>query len=90
MSIMVIHSLKNGLEKDRNRLREILLMRTKEQNLIQEAIGLIKKTGSLEYARDVGNKMIKDAWEGIDEILPESQGKKKIKLLAEYCMSRNI
>lgn len=45
MSIMVIHSLKNSLEKDRNRLREILQMRTKEQDLIQEAIGLIKKNG---------------------------------------------
>jgi len=87
---MVIHSLKNGEENDRKRLREILQMRTKEPKLIQEAIELIKKTHSLEYAKDLGNNLIKDAWREVDKILPDNQGKTKLKLLAEYCMSRNL
>lgn len=90
MSIMVIHSLKYGEEDDSQRLKQILQMRTKDQDLIQEAIGLIKKTNSLEYARSLGNKLIKEAWEEVDNILPDNQGKKKLKLLAEFCISRNV
>lgn len=90
MSIMVVHSLKNGTKDDSKRLREILEMRTKDPKLIEEAISLIKKTNSLVYARDLGNKLISNAWEDINSLLPNNQGKKKLKLLAEFCMSRNI
>ena len=90
MSIMVIHSLKNAEENDRKRLREILQMKTKEEHLIQEAIGLIQKTNSFEYARNLGNKLIEEAWNDINKELPDNQGKKKLKLLGEFCMSRNL
>lgn len=90
MSIMVIHSLKYGTPNDSNRLKEILEMKTKDQKLIQEAISLIKKTNSLNYAKDLGNKLISQAWEDIKNLLPDNQGKKKLNLLAEFCMSRNI
>ena len=90
MSIMVIHSLKNAEEGNRKRLLEILQMRTKDQNLIKEAIDLIKKTDSFEYARNVANKLIEDAWKDINTELPNNQGKKKLNLLAQFCISRNI
>lgn len=87
---MVIHSLKHGAPIDSNRLKEILEMKTKDQKLIQEAISLIKKTNSLNYAKDIGNKLISQAWDEIKDLLPDNQGKKKLNLLAEFCMSRNL
>ena len=90
MSIIVIHSLKNGEKCDSARLREILLMKTKDKMLIQEAIALIKKSNSLEYAKLLGNKLIKEAWDDVEKILPANQGKTKLRLLAEFCMSRNV
>lgn len=90
MSIMVIHSLRVGDEIDSKRLKEILLMKTKDPKLIQEAIELMKKTKSFEYAKNLGNKLIDDAWKDINLELPQGQGKRKLRLLAEFCMHRNI
>ena len=90
MSIMVIHSLSHGNEIDNNRLLEILQLKTKDPKLIEEAITLIKKTNSLKYARELGNKLISQAWNEIEPLLPNNQGKTKLKLLAEFCMGRNL
>jgi geranylgeranyl pyrophosphate synthase len=56
-TIMVLHTLNsNNSESNKERLREILLMRTKSETLIKEAIDIMDKNGSIQYANDVMNK----------------------------------
>lgn len=50
LTIMVLHSLKGNF-KNKERLKEILLMNTKDQNLIDEAIWIMKKNGSIKYSQ---------------------------------------
>lgn len=90
MSIMVIHCLNNSGIDDRNRLLKILSMKTEDQILIKEAIEIIRKTDSLNYAKEVGKKLVQEAWQDVKNDLPLNSGTEKIRLLAEFLINRNI
>lgn len=86
----MIHSLKVGTEKDRNRLFEILDSKTDNQEVIEEAIQLLKKTGSIEYAQQVADRLVKEAWNEVADILPNRQAKWYLKALSEFFTKRSI
>lgn len=89
-TLLVIHTLKNADEKDRKRLIEILNMHTSDINLIVEAVEIIKKYGSFEYAKKVARTIIKEAWDMSDKILPPSEAKEKLKSFANFLIEREI
>lgn len=49
-TLMVIHSLNRGSKEDRKRLIRILSAHTRNQKEIREAIGIMKRNGSIDYA----------------------------------------
>lgn len=55
---MVIHHVQKAPEKQKKRLVEILQMKTTDQALIQEAIQLMRNSGSIDYAKKVMNNLI--------------------------------
>ena len=89
-SLPVIHTLQNANEKDKKRLMEILKMHTLEQKLRDEAIFIMKKYDSIEYAKKMAKDMVKESWDDIDKLLPESDAKEKLKAFAYYLIEREI
>lgn len=55
---MVIHHVQKAPERQKKRLVEILQMKTTDQTLIQEAIKLLKNSGSIDYAKKVMKNLI--------------------------------
>lgn len=89
-TILVIHALeKSGIE-GRKRLIEILDMHTDKKEIIREAIGIIKKAGSIEYAKEFAKRTVKDAWESVEPMLPENDAKNKLKAFADFAVTREI
>jgi geranylgeranyl pyrophosphate synthase len=89
-SLLVIHALNNASPEDKERLIEILNMHTNDQELRDEAIAIIKKYGSIEYAKEKARSMILEAWRGVDKILKSSPAKEKLKAFADYLVERKI
>lgn len=89
-TIIVIHALKHASESERKRLLEILKMHTKDPEIINEAITIVKKCGSIDYARSFAKKLVKDAWEKAEGFLPESPAKETLKSFAEYLVERDV
>jgi len=58
--------------------------------LIKEAIDIMKETGSLEYAHGVAKKLVEDAWKNVEKHLPDGIAKEKLKLFADYLITRKI
>lgn len=69
---------------------EILQTHTNDQNLINEAIEIIKKYNSIEYAKEFAKKMVKEAWDEVDKLLKPSEAKEKLKAFAYYLIERKI
>jgi geranylgeranyl pyrophosphate synthase len=87
ITLMVIHALKNSPKK--TRLKEILAMHTKNQALINEAIGIMAQSDSIKYAKQTAAKLVKNAWEKVEKILPENAGKAKLEAFADYLVERS-
>ncbi len=89
-TLMVLHVLKVGSKKDKKRLVEILEMHTNDENLIREAISIIKRYDSINYAKKVANGLMNDAWSQLSPLLKDSAAKKKLKKLADFLIERSM
>jgi len=89
-SLMVIHTLEKAEPADKKRLLEILDMHTTDQKLRDEAITVIKKYGSIKYAKEFARGMIEESWKEIDRLLQPSDAKEKLRAFATYLVERKI
>jgi geranylgeranyl pyrophosphate synthase len=89
-TLMVIRTLQKASQNDRKRLLEILRKHTPETKLVEEAIGIMKKYGSIEYAKEFSKNMVKESWKNAEKLLPSSEAKEKLKEFANYLIERKI
>lgn len=89
-TLLVIHALKMADQKDKKRLIEILNKHTDAAAEIKEAIGLIKKYDSIEYAGGISKKIVSDGWQDVDKLLPESKAKKRLRDFVNYLIERKL
>jgi len=90
LTLMVIRTLQNASPSDREKLIKILEAHTSDEQQRREAISIIKKYGSIEYAKKIAAKMVKDSWNEADKILPPSEAKEKLRKLVEYMIERKV
>eukprot|EP01017_Pseudomicrothorax_dubius_P025223 TRINITY_DN26_c0_g3_i2.p1 TRINITY_DN26_c0_g3~~TRINITY_DN26_c0_g3_i2.p1 ORF type:complete len:329 (+),score=87.31 TRINITY_DN26_c0_g3_i2:73-987(+) len=90
LSLIALHSLRNANEKDRRRLFEILRMRTEDQKFIKEAIDLMKKTNSIQYAADRARVIVEETWRDVEGVLPETEAKKHLAMMKDYLIVRKV
>jgi geranylgeranyl pyrophosphate synthase len=89
-SLVVIHTLKLANSQDKRRLVEILNMHTSDQKLVDEAIKIMEKYGSIDYAKQCAKKMVKESWREIERLLPASDAKEKLNAFAKFLIERKI
>ncbi|MBS7659262.1 MAG: polyprenyl synthetase family protein [Candidatus Bathyarchaeia archaeon] len=89
-TLIVIHTLRVASPDDRRRLIEILKMHSPDQKVRDEAISIIKKYGSIEYARNFARKIIEESWNNVKKLLPDSEAKEKLNAFAQFLIERNI
>lgn len=89
-SLIVIHTLKIAKATDKRRLVTILNMHTSNQNLRNEAVAIMQKYDSMEYARQMARKMVRKSWTEVEKLLPASVGKEKLKAFALFLIERKI
>jgi len=89
-TLMVIHALLTADAKDRERLLEILHMHTRDCGLITEAIDIIKKHGSIEYAKNRARELATGAWADADKVLKESDAKNVLNGFIDFLVEREV
>ncbi|MCW8966810.1 MAG: polyprenyl synthetase family protein [Candidatus Pacearchaeota archaeon] len=89
-SLMVINVLTRADEEEKKDLLGILKIQTKNKVLIKEAIRIIEKHDSVNYAKEVAQKIIDDAWKELEPNLKENNFKIKLKMFADFLINRDI
>jgi len=89
-TLMVIRTLEKAELGDKERLKEILKMHTAEQRLRDEAINIMKKNGSIDYAKQFARNLVQQSWKEVDMLLPPSDAKEKLRAFAKYLVERKI
>jgi len=89
-TLIVIHALKKASQKDKKRLLEILDKHTDNLKERKEAIEIIKKYGSIEYAKEVARKIVKNSWQEAEKLLPQSEAKARLEEFINYLIERKV
>ena len=89
-SLIVIHTLKVANAKDRKRLIEILNMHTTDQKMKDEAIKIMEKYNSINYAKNFARKIVEESWKEVERLLPTPEAKEKINAFAKFLIERKI
>jgi geranylgeranyl diphosphate synthase type I len=87
-SLPVIRAIKVASVSDRKRLIEILNKHTSDQKLREEAIAIMQKYGSIEYAKRFARRMVTESWNEAERLVPESAAKERLKAFAEFLVER--
>jgi geranylgeranyl pyrophosphate synthase len=89
-TLMVIRTLKNASNADRKRLIQILNMHTSVQALRDEAIAIMQKYDAIAHVKRTDTRIVEESWNEVDELLPASEAKEKLKAFAEFLIKRTI
>ena len=89
-TLMVIHTLKHASEEDRKRLIEILRLHTNKKKLFCEAIALLEKYGSVEYAKQKAKNLMIESWAEVEPVLNDGPAKDKLKSFADFLINRTV
>jgi geranylgeranyl diphosphate synthase type I len=87
MTLMVVKALAEADDEDSERLIEILKNPDSSQDEVDEAINIFNKYGSIQYAHDVAQLNVNKAKELL-KILPDSEAKTSLNLIADFVLSR--
>lgn len=85
MTLMVVHALANASSEDKERL--ISILNANDESLVDNAIGIFNKYGSIEYTRNIALDNVKTAKELL-EVLDDSEAKESLKLVADFVLER--
>jgi geranylgeranyl diphosphate synthase type I len=89
-SLMAIHTLRKANKKDRERLMEILDKKEKTKKEILEAISILQKYNSIEYAKKKAEEIVGESWKKVDEIFNEGKAKRMLKELVQFLIERRL
>ncbi|HML04403.1 MAG TPA: polyprenyl synthetase family protein, partial [Methanobacterium sp.] len=85
MTLMVVHALANASKEDKERL--ISILEANDESLVDDAIAIFNKYGSIEYTRNIALQNVKTAKELLD-VLDDSESKESLKLIADFVLER--
>jgi len=89
-SLVVIRTLAKAKSADKKRLLAILNKHTTNQKLRDEAIKIMKRYGSIEYAKQFAKRLVAESWKEVDRLLSPSDAKEKLRAFANYLIERKV
>ena len=87
-TLVVVHALKNLGESDRTRLIEILSSHTKDSDDLDEAVQIMNKSGSIEYARNYAENLTSIAKNRLVDMIEPSSARDLLISMADWFVSR--
>lgn len=87
-TLVVVHALQNLADADRVRLIDILSSRTKEANELDEAVSIMNKSGSIDYARNYAENLTSIAKNRLIGAIDPSPSRDLLISMADWFVNR--
>ncbi len=89
-TLMAIHAVENASPEDAARLEEILWTGENTGDEIEEAVGILESTGSVEYARETAIELAESSKAHIEKLDLREEPASKLTAFAEFVVDRNV
>ena len=87
-TLVVVHALQNADEADRKRIIEILSSKEKDPAVLEEAVRIMQKSGSIDYARSYAENLTSIAKNRLIEMVPPSDSRDLLISMADWFVNR--
>lgn len=87
-TLVVVHALKYANEADRSRLIEILSSKEKDQNVLSEAVDIMIRAGSIDYARAYAEDLSSRAKKYLQDKIKASAARDLLLSMADWFVNR--
>ena len=87
-TLVVVHALKNLDAADHDRLVELLSSHTKDPDDLEEAVSLMNKAGSIDYARSYAENLTSIAKNRLVDMIPPSPARDLLVSMADWFVNR--
>ena len=87
-TLVVVHALQNAEPADRERLIAILSGKERDPRVLAEAVGLLEKAGSIEYARAYAQDLTEQAKAVLSEGIAPSDSREVLLSMADWFVER--
>lgn len=89
-TLMIVHAFQHANEKEKERMRELVGKKDITLEEKKEVIEIMKRHGSIEFAKNYAKQMIEKAIKDLREKIPETEGRKKLEALARFFIERKF
>ena len=89
-TLMIVHAFQHANEKEKDRMRELVGKKDITLEEKKEVIEIMKRNGSIEFAKNYAKRMIEEAIKDLREKIPETEGRKKLEALARFFIERKF
>jgi geranylgeranyl diphosphate synthase type I len=86
-TLAAVHALEHS--DRRERLLEILASRTEEPSLLEEAVTIMRESGSIEFARSYARDLVLTAQADLEAALPKSKARDLLLSMADFFVERD-
>ena len=87
-TLMVVHALQHSGNGDRDRLIEILSSKERDLDVLSEAVGIMDKSGSIDYARNYAENLTSIAKNRLIDMVAPSQARDLLISMADWFVKR--
>ncbi len=87
-TLIVVHALQKANSRDKKRLIHILNSHTADKKKIKEAIEILNKYGSINYAKQFAKALVLNAWNAVQHVLKDSSAKKELEAFVMFAVER--
>jgi len=87
-TLIVVHGLSHANEEDRKTLLNIIGKKGISDEEVKNAVEILRKTNSVDYAKNMALNLVEKAKENLN-VLPDSDSKQVLSMVAEYCVGRD-
>jgi geranylgeranyl diphosphate synthase, type I len=88
-TLMVIHSISHSKDSDKKRLISILGSHTKERKKIDEAIEILKKNSSIDYARKFAKSLVEKEWASSKGLFKANSARQELEEFVKFAIERD-
>ncbi len=87
-TLVVVHALKHGVPQQNARLIEILSSKTKDPEILAEAVNIMQATGSIDYARNYAENLTSISKNRLLGVVEPSPARDLLISMADWFVSR--
>jgi geranylgeranyl diphosphate synthase type I len=89
-TLLIVHSFEHAEKNEKEKMRKLVGKKDITVKEKKEVIEIMKKYGSIEFAKNYARNMVGAAVKNMKKNIPETEGRKKLEIVANFLIERKF